>query len=194
MFPLSLNDLCGSMGVEGKVEAYDPSFNQLGMFKDPELLNKFFKYALQDSIALHKAITVAQELYLEKYKIDIAKLYSLPNLALKIFRAHFMPKDIKGIPILKPNIDSFVRKGYIGGAVDIYKEHGVNIKHFDANSLYPYAQSKELPFECLGFRYRVKSLDNFFGFVEVEVDCPLDMDKPMLPLRLNNQTTFPVGK
>lgn len=139
-------------------------------------------------------MTKAQQYYLDKYQIDIAKLYSLPSLALKIYRAHFMPQDIKGIPTMKSYIDGFIRKGYIGGAVDIYKEHGEDMKHYDVNSLYPYAQSMEMPFECLGFRSQIESLDNFFGFLEVEVDCPLDMSKPMLPLREDNKTIFPVGK
>ena len=37
------------------------------------------------------------------------------------------------------------------------------------------------------------NLENFFGFIEVEVLCPIDMKRPVLPHHLIGKTFYPVG-
>ena len=36
-------------------------------------------------------------------------------------------------------------------------------------------------------------LENFFGFIEVEVLCPITMERPVLPYHLDGKTIYPVG-
>jgi hypothetical protein len=36
-------------------------------------------------------------------------------------------------------------------------------------------------------------LEDFFGFVEVEVTCPSNMIKPMLPFKFEGKTIYPTG-
>ena len=38
-----------------------------------------------------------------------------------------------------------------------------------------------------------RSLDSFFGFAEVEILCPITMERPVLPYHLNGKTVYPVG-
>ena len=36
-------------------------------------------------------------------------------------------------------------------------------------------------------------LENFFGFIEVEVICPTNMLRPVLPFKYGGKTIYPVG-
>ena len=74
--------------------------------------------------------------YSNHYNIDITKAVSAPSLSLMIYRYKFQKLDI---PILKRNLDSIIRESYFGGSSDYYKFHGINLKYYDVNSLYPYA-------------------------------------------------------
>lgn len=50
------------------------------------LLQEFIEYSVQDSVALLKALLKAQEIYIDKYNIDISSELSTSTLSLKIFR------------------------------------------------------------------------------------------------------------
>lgn len=207
IFPVSLNDLCLNFGVEGKTGNYSLEFNDLDLFINghnkgtslmgrptakTKLLNMFKEYSLADSISLLKALLVAQNQYFEEFNVDILNIYSTASLAMKIFRQKFFPQNIEEIPILSSKQDAFIRQAYLGGATDIYKRHAENIYYYDVNSLYPYAQCKPMPYKCIGHISKLESLDNFFGFVEVEVEAP-NIAKPMLPVRIKGKTLFPTG-
>ena len=45
--------------------------------------------------------------------------------------------------------DSFIRKGYFGGATDYYQLKAENIHYYDVNSLYPFAKCKPMPFKLI---------------------------------------------
>lgn len=87
LFPVSLDQLCKTFGcyAEGKTQTYNPAFNDISLFDSRELFNQFLEYSRQDSIALYQALTKAQEIYLEKYFVDITKVLSASSLSLLIF-------------------------------------------------------------------------------------------------------------
>jgi hypothetical protein len=194
IFPVSLNDLCGVFNVEGKLSKYNQRFNTLDLFKDANLLNQFKEYAIQDSVALLKALLKAQEIYLRDFNIDITSIVSTSSLSLKIFRSKFLSVDI---PILKGSTDKFIRKSYFGGACDYYKGHGENLYYYDVNSLYPYSMMKPMPFNLikhhnnLNIDFKVNT--NLFGFFEVECFVP-NNGRPMLPYKHEGKTIFPYGR
>jgi len=204
IFPVSLNDLCSNFGVEGKAGDYLPEFNSFDLLlgsKSPakgcptakqQLLNKFKRYSLADSEALLRALLVAQQHYFNEFQVDIMSIYSTASLAMKVFRQKFFPNHVQEIPILKGNVDVFVRQAYLEGAVDVYKRYAENVYYYNVNDLYLFAQLKPLPFNCIGYKKKLDSLDNFFGFVEVEVTAPM-LPKPMLPLSRKGKIFFPTG-
>ena len=194
LFPISLNNLCQMFGVEGKITTYNPNFNNIELFNDPELLKLFIEYSLQDSKALYKAFIMAQLIYFDKFKVDIESVYSTATLSLKIFRSNFQDNPI---PILNPNIDEFIRNGYYGGGTDVYQAYAENVFYYDVNSLYPYAMLKPMPYDILNNGKLIdltnRSLENFFGFALVKINCPLDMLRPVLPFHHEGKTIYPVG-
>jgi len=193
IFPFSLNDLSNLFSVQGKLIPYDLRFNNISLFNSSVLISKFKKYALQDALALFNALETAQQIYFNKYKIDISSVYSTATLSLKIFRVCFQNKPIF---ILPSDIDQYIRNGYYGGGTDVYKAYGKNVKYYDINSLYPYAMLKPMPYNLINPRLidlSNRSLDSFFGFAECLIYCPKNMLKPVLPFHHLGKTIYPVG-
>ena len=194
---VSLQELCGIFNVTGKSNVYKEEYSNIQVFSNPALLQEFISYGMQDSIALYNALVKAQELYHSKYQVDITTIVSLPALALKIFRMKFLDKLI---PILNGVTDRFIRNSYYGGAVDFYKAtniHAENLYYYDVNSLYPYAMLKPMPMNLIR-SYNDKeckdiNLDNFFGFLEVDVECSDSISKPVLPVKYLGKTIYPKG-
>jgi hypothetical protein len=189
IFPVSLDDLCKVFDVEGKVSKYNPEFNNLNLLSSRQLLDEFKDYSIRDSKCLFNALFKAQEIYMNQHSVDITTIYSTSTLSLKIFRAKFLKVNI---PVLKDNIDSFIRSGYYGGGTDYYKAYIKNAKYYDVNSLYSKAMSQPMPFEIIKYHNDLSNynINDFFGFCLVEVSCPNSLWKPVLPYRHQGKTIY----
>jgi hypothetical protein len=194
IFPVSLNDLCNVLGLPGKTSSYRNEFHKISLFTNPSLLQEFKEYSIQDSIALFDCLYKLQEMYLMDYQVDICSILSTSTLSMKIFRSKFLNVDI---PILKRLDDTFIRQSYFGGATDYYQLRAENLYYYDVNSLYPFAMMKPMPFKLIK-KIKVFSnnfnLNNFFGYLKVEVTCPKTIKVPVLPCKHNGKTIFPTGK
>jgi len=193
IFPkLSLDKLCKMFGVEGKLTAYNYKFNNISLFNNSELLQEFINYSLQDAKSLYEALFNAQNMYFNKFKVDIESVYSLATLSLKIYRSKFQEDPIF---ILPSKIDNFIRNSYYGGGTDVYKGFAKLVYYYDVNSLYPAAMLNPMPYNLIKIHNNMDNinLENFFGFIEVEVLCPITMKRPVLPYHSNGKTIYPVG-
>jgi DNA polymerase type B, organellar and viral len=191
IFPVSLQQLCSLFGVEGKSHPYNPLFNKLSLFENNNLLTQFIEYSKQDSISLLKALLKAQNIYVNEHEVDIATIWSTSTLSLKIFRQKFLDIDI---PILSNKLDNIIRLSYIGGSTDYFYQYGENLKHYDVNSLYPKAMCNPMPLKFLGeIEGDNVRLENVFGFAEARISTPHDMEIPLLPLKVENETLHPLG-
>jgi hypothetical protein len=192
IFPVPLNELCKVFNVEGKLFNYEPQFQNPQIFNQVDILSKFIDYGIRDSYSLFKALKNAQDLYYKKYRVDITTVFSTSTLSLKILRTCFLKNPI---PILNPTIDQFIRHSYYGGGTDVYKCYAENVKYYDVNSLYPHAMLKPMPNEFINYYDNMDNvnLDNFFGFIKAQIECPRDMMRPVLPLKYQGKTIYPVG-
>lgn len=92
------------------------------------------------------------------------------------------------------------KKGYTGGAVDVYKPYGENIYRYDVNSLYPYVM-REFPMPVGNITYFDGNTTEInpkpFGILEVEVTSPSDLKIPILQTRIKTKsgtkTIAPLG-
>lgn len=130
----------------------------------------------------------AQELNWSKYQIDIEDVMTVSSLSLKIFRKLYLDDNAFHIHI--PNRDSpytFIRRGYYGGHVDVYKPYGENLYYYDVNSLYPFIM-KSYPMPCGVPKWQNNlehvDLDSLFGFIEAYVVCPTTISRPFLRTNL----------
>ncbi len=193
IFPISLDKLCKVFGVDGKLIPYNTSFNSIDLFNSPKLWALFKKYSLQDSVGLYNALFYAQFTYFTKFGVDIVSVYSTATLSLKIFRTKFLKEDIFVLP---QYIDLFIRQGYFGGGTDVYKAYGEKLFYYDVNSLYPYAMLNDMPHDLVNpklINLTHRALESFFGFAYAQIDCPLDMKRPVLPFHKEGKTIYPVG-
>jgi len=96
---------------------------------------------------------------------------------------------------------SQIKKGYTGGAVDVYKPYGKEVYRYDVNSLYPYVM-KEFAMPVghgIYFEGDISLVENKpFGIFEVEVAAPENLKVPILQLRFKIKeglrTLAPLGK
>lgn len=192
IFPVSLEELCSLFNVPGKFGSYNQEFNQVAVLSSDKQLGELLSYNKQDCLALHGAMFAAQTLYIDKYSVDITSIVSTSSLAMKIYRTLYQPVNI---PLLPRGVDTFVRKAYYGGATDYYQHRvaeATAIKYYDVNSLYPFAMLQPMPLQFTK-ETAIESLDNFFGFVEVEVSLPAHVERPLLPVKHDGKTIFPTG-
>jgi len=164
-----------------------------------DLKEEAIKYCNQDVVTLHQIIKKFANLIFDEVRLDIAKYPTISSLALGIFRVKFLKKGFE-IPILSGKLFDFIAKSYTGGNVDVYKPSGKNLFHYDVNSLYP--SNMYLNFmpvaEPIYFEGDIsKYHENAFGFFEVFVDCPNNLNIPLLQNRLkidnSRKTITPVG-
>ena len=195
LFPVSLNDLCKVFGVKGKSSEYISDWNDLDYLKsNTSIIQNLLDYARQDVLCLHEALTKAQSNFLSKYNVDITSVVSLPSLALRIFRLKYLKHNI---PILNHINDEYVRRSYYGGSVDIYKSYARDAYYYDINSLYPSAMLEYMPMKCIEVLdsdyFDLDDLGDFFGFMEIDIECPEHIQTPILPFKQDGRTIFPHG-
>jgi DNA polymerase type B, organellar and viral len=141
------------------------------------------------------------ELIFELFGKNVHHYPTLSSLAFAIFRSNFMIGN--SIPQLYGKIANDIRKGYTGGAVDMYipqAPKGVKIKAYDVNSLYP-SQMKEcyMPVgKPVLFVGDIRKIDpNAFGFFYCEIIAPSDLKHPIIQThaKINNmtRTIAPIG-
>lgn len=155
--------------------------------KENELINLF------KGKDLYESLLKAQIYYYKNYNVDITSVVSIGSLAFKIFRTNFLNVNI---PLLTLDQDSFIRKSYFGGAVHVFKNYARKVYYYDVNSLYPFAMLKPMPFKMIKFHNDMKkiNLNNFFGFIKVEVTINKSVKKVLLPRRLDDKIIYQTGK
>lgn len=173
--------LCPELGSKGSIPHADLSVSNL-LLNSVDLIN----YLRQDILILGGVMLKAQEINWSKYRIDVEDVMTLSSLALQIFRQNYFDDETFHINIPTRNQDTFIRRGYYGGHVDVYKPYGENLYCYDVNSLYPYIM-KSYPMPC-GIPVWKKNLervglDSLFGFIEAYVVCPTNISRPFLPYK-----------
>lgn len=114
-----------------------------------------------------------------------------------IFSMIYLNDKLFQISIPTRNQDAFIRRGFYGGHVDVYKPCGLNLHYYDVNSLYPYVMQKyPMPSGVPVWHNSFKGcdLDNLFGFVEAYVVCPTTIEHPFLPYKEDETLIFPTGR
>lgn len=166
---------------------------------DWNLRNETIKYCELDCISLYQVLVEFNKLIFNMFKLNISKFPTLPSLAFAIYRCKYL-KDHQ-IPLITGEMFDDLRSGYTGGHTDVYKPQGFNVFRYDVNSLYPFVM-KQYPMPIGNITYfegDILKIDSeAFGFFEVEVTCPKDLNRPLLQTKVETsggfRTVCPLGK
>lgn len=114
------------------------------------------------------------------------------GLAMGIFRLRYLKKTI--LYKMDDKKEEFVRRGYYGGRVEVFKMQAKNVREYDVNSMYVSAMLNPLPCGSKGIWARGYNFEeNTRAFLEVEVYCP-NIHIPLLPYRTpEGKLIFPTG-
>lgn len=202
LLPGSLADLaasfCPDAGGKGEIDHENVDVHKLGSHRE-----EYLDYLDQDIVLLGLIVQKAQDIYWQRYKIDIVADMTISALAMSIFRMEFYDDVNCRIYIPNKNADTFVREGYYGGHADLYIPADDNLLYlYDVNSLYPFVMgSRDMPggspvwHSDLSKQKSGMDLKDMFGFIKAFVITPSKMDRPFLPYRMKDRTLlFPTGK
>jgi len=200
-----------NLNYEGIVPNFE-EFIEISRSEYKEYKNKFnsnlwnlkfeaIKYCKIDCVSLYQIIYKFNSMIFKLFSLNIHRYPTLSSLAFNIFRAKFMKES--NIPQLSGKIADDIRKGYTGGAVDMYipeSKPGIDIKCYDVNSLYPSQMHDQLmpigtPTYFEGNILRINP--NAFGFFYCEIIAPGDIKHPILQTHVKfnggTRTIAPIG-
>jgi len=159
--------------------------------KDWNLRDETIKYCMQDCISLYQVIDKFNSLVFDKWLLNVHRFPTSPSLTFGFFKSHYLKKDL--IPKISGHIYQDIKKGYTGGHTDVYIPFGENVKGYDVNSLYP--TQMKIFYMPVGtptfFEGDITKIDpNAFGFFNVEITAPIDMNRPILQTKVKTKTGF----
>lgn len=178
-------------------------------FKDKpyDIMEETIKYCNQDVITLYEVINSFSFYIFEKFSINMHNSPTVSSLAFAIFRSNFLNTKLVQIPVILGDMYKELKLSYYGGAVDVYKPYGENIKEYDVNSLYPYVMKEfDMPVgQPIYFEGELDKVKEFyledelskmniinknkpniikpFGFFYCEVISPEEMFAPIIPIK-----------
>lgn len=229
MLPLSLRELCNSFKVKASKGYFPFLLNDLtykGEFPKFEFFNSIslteylnfkkqysnkiwsfkdeaIKYCEMDCVALHQIISKFSVLIFKQFKVDPIKALTLPALAMRIYKTHFMPENT--IFRISAEVEQNIRESYTGGAVDVYIPHNKisgffttiaakfkQLFYYDVNSLYPTVMSR-LPMPIgkpVAFEGDIRLVEpNAYGIFYCKITSPEYIKHPILQRKVKGKGT-----
>lgn len=183
LIKLSLKKLGESFNKEYKKSTFSHQESYEKYIECDVFREELLKYCINDCQVLNEAYPVFRKIIFDLFGLDCSQSLTISALAMKIFRSNFLPSQIENTA-LNPNKENFLRRAYTGASVEIYKPYLETGFHYDVNSLYASVMAKYDYPVGKGVWVSGKNIDlnKFFGFVEVEVECP-EMYRPLLNYR-----------
>jgi hypothetical protein len=204
LLPMSLDQAAKTFGFEGKMS------HSLAKHEDhPD----WETYLERDCRALFEAVTQFQHLIEQKLRGELG--VTAPSSAMKLFRRNYMGRGVS--PAIVPKYEHFtgcatpgclgclhawIRRGYCGGRVEVFRKKGKGLSYYDINSSYPRAMQEDMPagekleLGPCSLRFLERMHKKHIGFVECEVEIPETCEVPPLPYPdpKSGKLLFPAGR
>lgn len=168
-------------------DAFKPEHRKLDFdFKNDEfnIKNEEHKKYLRNDLLC--TFEVLSKFFKSEKVSDVSPKLTIASTALAVHRTTLV-RPVRKSPM---EIQNFVRSGYFGGRVEIFKHEGYDLNYYDFNSIYPYTMKAcPIPIEYLG----EASDYTDFGFHKVTIKVP-EMHIPPLPIKYENKLIFPTGE
>lgn len=215
IFPHSFVN-AGNLNYIGDVPAYsyfDQSKVTLSEYQDYvkrfnkgqwDLRAEAVKYCELDCKSLYEVIMTFANFIYSEFSVNLSLCPTLPSLAFRIFRTHFLPKGVR-IPAITGKVFDDLSKAYYGGHVDMYiptNPEDSKVYQYDVNALYPSAM-RDFKYPTNIFAYfkgditkmkeYEKLLKDSLGVYKVNVITPKGLANPILPVKMDNATVYGEG-
>jgi hypothetical protein len=167
--------------------------------------NEAIKYCKNDCESLHQIIMKFNELFFNKFQINVHKSLTGPSLTMRMFKTHYMPENT--IYQLLGPVEQDIRQSYSGGAVDVYKPHNIKpgrpiiskdisgkyivLYYYDVNSLYPYIMANTImPVgKPIAFDGDIRQEEpQAYGFFKCNIECPDNLEHPIIQRRVKTKS------
>ena len=168
------------------------------------LKKEAISYCEQDCVLLYNILNKFGNQIYKEFKVNIYLTPTLPSLAFRIYRTHFMKNN--SIPILTDKFYNDLVNAYYGGHCDVFipKNDKKLVYCYDVNGLYPYGMKMfQFPTKLLTFFFGDITKDSNYnkmlnnnkavGIFKVRVSAPLTLKNPILPRKFNNITIYGTG-
>lgn len=181
LIPLALDKAAKTFGLKGKVE-HNLDLDE----SDP----RWIDYLRGDCVELYRVVERFHHVIEENLGSEVG--ITAPSTAVKLLRRQFMADEY---PRTVASHD-FVREGYYGGRVEVFRERGEGLYYYDINSSYPTSMLKPMPAGVGGYwskgepptRYtRGRHGSGTVGFVRARVLVPTSLHIPPLPIRIGDE-------
>lgn len=183
ILPFSLDKACKAYQVEFQKLDIDHSIKK---YANDKTLIKYLKH---DCVGLYETIEKFYETPILK---GVNFKPTLASQSLELLRK-YIPHAITAINDKK--IDDFIRQGYAGGRVEIFKPYYNNsdnpLYYYDFCSLYP-SVMREM--DVVGGATRISKRITEHSFTDCEVESPKDIYMPLLWQKTKSKFLFPRGK
>jgi hypothetical protein len=202
-FPFKLSDIFYKGALPAlrywniSIEEYENLVNKFGN-KVWSFREESIKYCIQDCVGLHQVLTQFNRYVFEQFSINPHNVLTTPALAMKIFKAHFMPENT--LFQLSGVVEAAIRESFSGGAVDTFIPHNKvgswsfskiwrKLYYYDVNGLYPFIMAtKLLPIGvATAFEGNIRAfIPEAFGFFYVKITTPTEgvLQHPILQRRI----------
>ena len=188
LIPMSLDKAAKTFGLPGKLD------HDLNLHEDDP---RWAEYNKVDCVQLYDVLKHFHH-YVEDVLLGEVGI-TAPATAVKLLRRRYLRQPIKR----NEHTHDFVRRGYFGGRVEVFRRKGQKLRYYDINSSYPAAMLEKMPGStCHAWEGKPpkRLLDNYIGFAEVRIEVPEDLHIPPLPVRGDGgelpkgKLLFPTGK
>lgn len=169
-------------------DAFNPIHKKLSFDFNAEIFDinneKHKEYLKNDLLCTFEVL----EKFFSSEKVrDVIPKLTIASTALAVHRTT-LKRSVTRSP---QEIQNFVRSGYFGGRVEIFKHEGFKLNYYDFNSIYPYIMKTcPIPVEYMG---EAKDISDY-GFHKITIKVPDFLNIPPLPVKFNNKLIFPTGE
>jgi len=155
------------------------------------LRNECIIYLKADLKSLYDILTIARDVFLKTFCVDMCKFYTISGLSSHIWAKNYAEHE--DVPIISGKSYDFIQKGFYGGVNLVINPFAENIDIVDYNSSYPDAMLNDMPIGEPTFVKTNKLEDIEFGFAKIKFKTPANIEIPVLPVKTVDGVIYPVG-
>lgn len=189
LIPAALDKALKAFGLAGKLDI-DLNLHE----DDPE----WSPYLKQDCVGLWQLLERFHDYIVNSLGGEVG--ITAPATSMLLFRRKYLKRSVER----EVETHDFVRSGYFGGRVEVFRTEGESLRYFDINSSYPRAMLEKMPAGVAthwdGPPPAVVTR-NRIGFVDCDVWVPPTVEVPPLPVKAGEELpqcrgklVFPVGR